>query len=273
MPPVPLRFRVLGSGSRGNSLLVECGATRILVDCGFPLREIELRLERAQVAPGSVSALLLTHEHGDHAQGALAFARRHPRVLFTTRGTFRALARKAKDVDVRFIESGRCFAVGAIDILPYVVPHDACEPVQFVFSSGGARLGLLTDVGSPTPYIEECLRQCDGLILECNHEAELLQSGAYPPSLKARIGGRFGHLSNAQAAGILSRVMHPGLQCLVAAHLSAQNNRPDLARQALGSVLGDAASLIEVADQDLGLEWRALGVGVRPESVAWEESV
>ena len=255
---VPLRFAVLGSGSRGNSLLVECGATRIVVDCGFPVRELEMRLQRVGVAPTSVSALLLTHEHSDHTQGALAFARRHPGVLFTTRGTLRALGRNAAGIEIRFIESGCRFAVGDIEVLPYSVPHDASEPVQFVFSNGVSKLGLLTDVGSGTPYIEQCLSRCDGLILECNHEPDLLQSGHYPPSLKARIGGRFGHLSNAQAALILTRVAHPGLQCLVAAHLSAQNNRPDLARQALGTALGCAASWVEVADQEAGLEWREL---------------
>lgn len=157
-----------------------------------------------------------------------------------------------------FLEAGIPFCIGDVELWPYAVPHDSCEPVQFVFSNGVRRLGLLTDTGSSTRHIEHSLRDCDGLILECNHDAGLLRDSAYPPSLKDRIGGPFGHLSNDQAAGLLARLGSVSLQSVIAAHLSEKNNRPELARAALGRALGCDPEWIEVADQDEGVEWREL---------------
>lgn len=239
--------------------MVESGSTRVLVDCGFPVKEIERRLARLGLGPALVTAVVVTHEHGDHASGAGAFARRHGCPLWTTRGTWRAMNGGWGDAArVSFLEAGVPFCIGDIELQPYAVPHDSCEPVQFVFSNGVRRLGLLTDTGSSTRHIEDSLRGCDGLILECNHDVALLRESAYPASLKDRIGGPFGHLSNDQAAGLLARLGSASLQYVVAAHLSEKNNRPEFARAALSGALGCDPDWIEIADQDDGVEWREL---------------
>ena len=255
----PLRFALLGSGSQGNGLIVAAGATRILVDCGFTVRETERRLARLGLDPAMIAAVAVTHEHGDHASGASAFARRYRCPLWTTRGTWRVVGNGGgAHVEVRFLDAGRSVGIGDIEMMPYAVPHDSCEPVQFVFSDGSRRLGLLTDAGSVTVHIKQCLDGCDALILECNHDALLLQESRYPASLKQRIGGPLGHLSNEQSAGLLSRLLGARLQHVVAAHLSEKNNRPELARSALCAALGCAPGWIDVADQETGLGWREL---------------
>lgn len=254
-----MRFASLGSGSRGNALLVESGSTRVLLDCGFGLRETLRRLQRLGVAPESLTAICLTHEHGDHVGGAFSFSRRYRIPLWLTHGTHAALASKAGEGhDLKFIDAGAAYALGDLQIFPYPVPHDAREPVQFVFSDGGHRLGVLTDAGSLTPHIVSMLDACDALILECNHDAGLLAASPYPPSLKRRIAGRFGHLENEMAASLLSRLETGKLQHIVAAHLSEQNNRPSLATQALSAVLGCAPDWIGVAFQEEGLDWRQI---------------
>jgi phosphoribosyl 1,2-cyclic phosphodiesterase len=254
-----MRFASLGSGSRGNALVVEAAGTRVLVDCGFGLRTARVRLARLGLAPEDLHGLLLTHEHEDHVCGALRLAERSDVAVWATHGTLAAAAPAAGAVRLRAIEAGTAFCVGGIEILPFSVPHDAREPVQFVFSDGGHRLGVLTDTGWITPHVETVLDGCDALILECNHDLEMLRRGDYPPALKARIAGRFGHLDNQAAAGLLCRVDRCRLQHVVAAHLSERNNRPELARSALAGALGCAPEWIGVANQDDGLAWRALG--------------
>ncbi|MHB8413968.1 MAG: MBL fold metallo-hydrolase [Acidiferrobacteraceae bacterium] len=254
-----MRFAMLGSGSRGNGLIVAAGTTCVLVDCGFTVREAERRLVRLGLDPAMITAVAVTHEHGDHVSGAPAFARRYRCPLWTTRGTWRAVRNgDSAHVEVRFLEAGGSVGIGDVEMTPYAVPHDSCEPVQFVFSDGARRLGLLTDAGTVTAHIKKCLDGCDALILECNHDALLLQESHYPESLKQRIGGPFGHLSNEQSAGLLSRLSGGRLQHLVAAHLSEKNNRPELARLALCDALGCAPGWIDVADQEAGLGWREL---------------
>lgn len=254
-----MRFASLGSGSRGNALLVESGGTRVLLDCGFGLREMLRRLQRLGVAPESLTAICLTHEHGDHVGSAFSFSRRYRIPLWLTHGTHAAVASKAGEGhDLMFIDAGAVYALGDLQILPYPVPHDAREPVQFVFSDGVHRLGVLTDAGSLTPHIVSMLDACDALILECNHDAGLLAASSYPPSLKRRIAGRFGHLENKMSASLLSRLETGKLQHIVAAHLSEQNNRPSLATQALSAVLGCAPDWIGVASQEEGLDWRQI---------------
>jgi len=250
---------MLGSGSRGNGLLVECGATRVLVDCGFPIKETERRLARLGVPPDSLAAVVLTHEHSDHASGAERFARRHRTPLWLTFGTGQALG-LATDAEnpIRYFETGAEFAIGDLGLRSYPVPHDAREPCQFVFTNGARRLGLLTDAGHVTPHMTATLRGCDALILECNHEPELLAQSDYPPSLKARIGGSHGHLANDAAAALLASLDTDRLQHVIAAHLSEKNNTPWLARAALGAALGGAAERVTVAGQDSGLPWREL---------------
>jgi phosphoribosyl 1,2-cyclic phosphodiesterase len=143
-------------------------------------------------------------------------------------------------------------------VTPYTVPHDAYEPVQYVFSDGASRLGVLTDVGSTTAHIEESLAGCAALVLEANHDLSMLMAGPYPYSLKQRVSGRFGHLDNASAGSLLRRLRHGGLKHVIAAHLSRQNNTPLLARQAFADVLGVDLSEVGIACQDQGFDWRSL---------------
>jgi phosphoribosyl 1,2-cyclic phosphodiesterase len=254
-----LRFASLGSGSEGNALIVEAGETRLMLDCGFSLAETESRLARIGLIPQQISAILVTHEHGDHIRGVAKFVRKHQVPVWLTYGTFSSQAEGFLPSElVREIDSHGPFAVGDIEVFPYPVPHDAREPAQFVFGDGSRRLGVLTDVGCTTPHIESMLSGLDGLMLEANHDAVLLQNSVYPPFLKERIGGRFGHLSNAASAKLLSALDCGALQHCVAAHLSRQNNSPDHARQAFASALGCAPDWIGVADQATGLAWRSL---------------
>ncbi|MFG5410079.1 MBL fold metallo-hydrolase [Piscinibacter sakaiensis] len=247
-----MRFCSLGSGSSGNATVVEAGdghlRQRVLVDCGFSQRELLRRLARAGLAPADLDAIFVTHEHGDHVGCAFGFARRHRLPLWTSRGTWRACLRLAAG-------SGDEAASGQ----PYTVPHDAREPLQPVFDDGASRLGVLTDAGCATPHLLERLAGCRALVLECNHDPALLAGCAYPASVKARIGGRLGHLANPAAAAILAACRHPGLSTVVAAHLSERNNTPALARSALAEVLGAAAAEIDVADPLAGLDWRTVG--------------
>lgn len=251
---------MLGSGSRGNGLLVESGRTIILVDCGFTLRETERRLARLGYQASQLSAILVTHEHGDHVSGVGPLARKYRIPVWLTVGTHAALGATAMNAlpNIRFIVGHEDFVVDDLAIHPYTVPHDAREPSQFVFSNGASRLGLLTDAGHITPHIEARLNGCDALILECNHDADMLAEGPYSASLKLRVGGPLGHLENEASAALLACLDIARLQYVVAAHLSEKNNTPWLVRSALGAVLGSAPARLEIASQEGGLAWREL---------------
>lgn len=252
-----MRFASLGSGSQGNALVVEAGGTRILVDCGFSIEEAERRLARLGLAPGDLTGIVVTHEHGDHADGCLPFATRHALRVWMTYGTARAVAGEAA-TGVTLFEADCPFTVGELEVRPFPVPHDAREPVQLVVSDGARDLGVLTDVGAPTRHIAASLSGCAGLVLECNYDPELLAAGPYPPWLKARIAGPLGHLANDAAAELLAAIDRSRLRHLIAAHLSQTNNSPELATGALARVLGCAPGEITAADQTNGFGWRGL---------------
>jgi len=251
-----MRFASLGSGSQGNALVVECGATRVLLDCGFGGRDTTLRLARLGLEPGDIAAVVVTHEHSDHIAGAYKFARRCGIPVHLTHGTASGfpgdLGERPKLVE---IDGHASFGVGDVEVHPYPVPHDAREPVQFVFSDGARRLGVLTDSGTSTPHIEATLSGCHALVLECNHDLAMLEAGNYPPQLKRRIAGRYGHLDNGQAGALLGALDQSRLTQVVAAHLSKQNNRPELARAALAAAMGCAGDWIHVATQETGFGW------------------
>jgi phosphoribosyl 1,2-cyclic phosphodiesterase len=252
-----MRFASLGSGSEGNGLVVEAAGSRVLMDCGFGLSDAVARLERIGLQADGLDGIVVTHEHSDHIGGVGRIARKYRLPVWLTAGTLR-MAQDLEGVDVQVIDSHAAFAVGGLEIQPYPVPHDAREPVQYVFSDGAKRLGVLTDAGCSTPHIEAMLAGVEALVIECNHDAEMLQRGSYPPSLKRRVGGRFGHLENGQAAALLDKLKHDRLQCVMAAHVSRKNNTPALAQRALASVLGCADDDVRVACQTAGFDWIAL---------------
>lgn len=258
-----MRFCSLGSGSGGNATLIEASqgitSTRVLVDAGFSVRELTRRLARAGCAPDQVDAVFITHEHGDHIGCALAFATAHRRPLIMSRGTWRAVGHADFDATLlRLVRDGEVLAMGDMEIRPFAVPHDANEPLQLTLTDGASQLGLVTDLGCAPEDVAVALANCDALLLECNHDEGLLRAGPYHPALKKRILGSHGHLSNAAAADLLARCLHPGLKTVAAAHLSEHNNHPDLARTALTAVLGGTASEIRVAHPKLGLDWLSL---------------
>jgi phosphoribosyl 1,2-cyclic phosphodiesterase len=258
-----MRVCSLGSGSSGNATVVEASdgttRTRLLIDCGFSLRELQARLARAGLTAEDLDAVFITHEHGDHVGCALALARRFGIALWTSRGTWRAIGGEVEGVVANFARDSQPFAVGDLSVTPYTVPHDAREPLQLTCGDGGSKLGVLTDAGSATPHLLDHLQNCDALLLECNHEPELLAASSYPPMLKARIASAHGHLSNEAAARILGACHHARLRHVVAAHLSERNNRPELARAALSMAIGCEPGLITVADPLAGAEWLSIG--------------
>lgn len=266
-----LRFRNLASGSAGNATLVEAGSghlsSHLLVDCGLNLKTLLERLALAGVEASDIDAVFVTHEHSDHIGAASQFARRFNIPLWMSQGTYDACftqgagslfeSRKKSDPAGLFCcaKDGLPIDLGELQVTPFTVPHDAREPLQLHCTDGARRLGILTDLGHATAHVLDHLKACDALLLECNHDANLLQGGRYPPFLKNRVGGQFGHLSNAQSAAIAAQLDHSGLTHVVAAHLSRQNNRPELARDALAQALGRASRDIAVADQFLGSDW------------------
>jgi phosphoribosyl 1,2-cyclic phosphodiesterase len=254
---VALRFCSLGSGSSGNATLIEArdglATTRLLVDCGFSLKQLEARLHRIGLSAAELDAVFVTHEHGDHIGCALPLARRHGVAVWMSQGTWQAIGEPDPGDWLRFARDGEPVAVGAVELRPYTVPHDAREPLQLTASDGQVTLGVLTDAGSSTSHLLQALRGVHGLMLECNHDRERLAASSYPAMLKARIAGKHGHLANDTSAQILAALLHDGLRHVVAAHLSEQNNTPELAREALGQVLGSRD--IVVANQRLGFDW------------------
>jgi phosphoribosyl 1,2-cyclic phosphodiesterase len=254
-----MRFSSLGSGSEGNALLVEVGSTQVLMDCGFGLQDTIVRLARLGIAPQQLNGIVVTHEHGDHISGVARLARKFDLPVWLTHGTLRSQTKAFVGInEIHEIDPQRAFAIGDIEIIPYSVPHDAAEPVQFVFSDGARRLGVLTDVGCSTAHIEQTLSGCHALVLECNHDSEMLMNGDYPYSLKQRVGGRFGHLNNQESAEILTRLDRSRLQHLIAAHLSRRNNTPALAVRALSAAAKCEESWIGVATQEDGFAWREI---------------
>lgn len=257
-----LRFRSLGSGSSGNATVVEShsGAlvTRLLLDCGFGLKQLDSRLAQAGLSASQIDAVFITHEHGDHIGCARQFALRERKPVWMSPGTHAALGEPGFDGWLRNAQDGVPIDLGELQITPFTVPHDAREPLQLACTDGARQLGVLTDLGHATAHVLEQLAGCHALLLECNHDADLLASSAYPDFLKQRVGGRYGHLSNQDAADIARAICHSGLKHIVAAHLSRQNNRPDLARSALSRAVEREDGDIAVADPLRGTGWITL---------------
>ncbi len=254
-----LRFCSLGSGSEGNALIVESNGRAVMLDCGFGIAETERRLARAGLGPEHLDAMIVTHEHTDHLGGVARFARKHRLPVWATEGTMRFADEEILSTEHRrIIDPHEAFSVGSIQMTPFAVPHDAAEPVQCVFSDGAVRLGVMTDTGTITAHIEDHLTSCDALVLECNHDLDMLMNGPYPDRLKKRVGGKFGHLDNRAAAALLATIDCTRLKHIIAAHLSKTNNRPSLAQQSLADVLHCDPAWIGVAGQESGFGWREI---------------
>lgn len=254
-----MKFASLGSGSEGNSLLITTPSasarTTVMLDCGFAIRETERRLQRVGINPADLAGIVVTHEHQDHVGGVFKFARRHRIPVWLSFGTWQAVRKACDGVTFHFCRDGEPIIIQDLELTPYTVPHDAREPLQYVADNGKFKLGVLTDAGRSTPHLVQALSGCDALMLECNHDREMLANSAYPPSLKQRIGGAYGHLANDTTAEILAAVDKSRLKTVIGAHLSQQNNTPELARQALCSVIGKEAVQVMIARQAEGFDW------------------
>jgi phosphoribosyl 1,2-cyclic phosphodiesterase len=236
-----MRFCVLASGSRGNACYIETRRTRILVDAGLSCREVVRRLDALGVDPQRLDALLITHEHIDHIKGAGPLARRFDLPVYlnasTMRKSLRVLGGLSRPVT---ISTGQDITIRDLRIETFTKCHDAADPMGFVISLGGLRLGLMTDLGRSTRVVVDRLKQCQALIMEFNHDEEMLEEGPYPLQLKRRIRGPDGHLSNRQAGDLLSTLCHHDLQCVVLAHLSATNNTPEKAMREATRALSES---------------------------------
>lgn len=245
-------FASIGSGSKGNGTLVALEDTCVLVDCGFSLKETEARLQRLQVNPEQLTAIVVTHEHSDHISGVGALARKYALPVYLTAGTWRS-GRLGDVPQYHIINSHETFQLGRLTIQSIAVPHDAKEPVQYIFRSGTQALGILTDLGSITSHVVEHYCHCDALLLEANHCVQMLEAGPYPQHLKQRVGGDWGHLSNHQTAVLLQAMIKP-LKHLVLAHLSEQNNAPSRVEEHLRPWWPKADNIL-FACQKRGFDW------------------
>lgn len=252
-----IRFAMLGSGSRGNGTLIQSGTTLLLMDCGFMLRDAEARLRRLDVRPWTINAIVVTHEHFDHIGGVARLARKYKIPVWLSAGT-RDGWTEGPTPRTHVFDAQAPFTVGDITVAPFAVPHDARQPCHYVFGAGAFRVGALSDAGSVTDAMCAALSGCDALMIEFNYDGDMLANGPYEPPLKRRIAGPLGHLSNAQAAGLVCALDNARLQHLVLTHLSETNNTPELALASARAVIGVAPREVVCAHQEAGLAWRML---------------
>lgn len=251
-----MQFASLGSGSKGNSTLVRAGDTLVMIDCGFSLRETTRRLQRLGVTPQQLDAILVTHEHSDHSSGVAALSRKFEIPVYLTHGTSGA-GRCDDSFEHRCFNCEDSFSIGELEIKAVAVPHDAAEPCQYRLTWRSHTLGVLTDLGSVTPHVIDNFRSCNSLLLEFNHDLDMLLAGQYPPHLKRRVGGDWGHLNNDQAAALLRQVDHSALRHLVVAHISEKNNSRVHAEAALLAVRESLDGVV-FAEQSSGFDWLSL---------------
>ena len=253
-----MKLLSLGSGSGGNATLLQSGGTTLLIDCGFSLKELESRLAKADLTASCIDALLLTHEHGDHVKGAATLSRRYNVPVWSTAGTSRGCKWHQDSQLHHFHANGNSFRIGAVEVTPFTVPHDAAEPCQYLFQANQKRLGILTDSGCITSHIIAQLQGLDALVLEFNHDIKMLQQGPYPPFLQRRVGGNHGHLNNYQSADLLRQLDHQRWKYLIGAHVSEKNNAEHLVRDAVESVDNSLSERLQILNQNVPSQWFVL---------------
>ena len=262
-----MRFRVLGSGSSGNTTVIESGATRILIDAGLGARDMAERLESAGVDPSSLAAIVLSHEHTDHSRGAASFSKKWGVRLMGSRGTYAAAGLGASAIaGYDILEPGVPHAIGAMTVTGIAIPHDAAGPLCFVTTAEGCSLGHATDFGHVSAGVVDGFRECDAVLIESNYDPGMLREGPYPWALKERILGRYGHLSNGDVASYLGRDLGLGCRTVILAHLSKTNNHPDVARMSAEAALrkrGRTEVRLEVTGEN-GTEWISLIAAAAP---------
>lgn len=254
-----LRICILASGSSGNCTFVASENTALLVDAGLSAREIGRRLEGIGATVARLHGVCVSHEHGDHTVGLRVLQERHGVPLFANSGTIDALKRDPRMEGLRWqvFTTGQGFRIGDLTVEPFSVPHDAYEPVGFVIGDGSVKVGVVTDMGIPTTLVRERLRGCRALVVESNHDEQMLLNAERPWYLKQRIMGRQGHLSNQGAAAMLAEIAGPHLHQVFLAHLSAECNDPDLARKTAHDMLlkaGHSHVKVSVAHPDRATE-------------------
>ena len=243
---------VLASGSRGNTAIVESSGASILVDAGISCRETFKRLKSLGRSPREISAILITHEHSDHVYGLATLAKKLEVPVFMTGATHQAWARALRDeagelpqiAKLELFSAGRSFQIRDITVTPFTIPHDAADPVGFTFRAEGNKIGIATDLGYMPPSVRDQLRGCDVLMIESNHDLEMLRVGPYPWSVKQRVLSRVGHLSNHATAEFLQKDYDGGATWIILGHLSESNNAPELARLAAEQALGNHPTLL-----------------------------
>ena len=253
-----MEFCSLGSGSSGNSFIVKNNQTILMVDCGFGLKETIDRLERYQIKPNQISAILLTHEHEDHIKGAFSLANKFQIPIYLSYGTYQMCQKKINDryqINFELIRNFDSFMIENVLVSPIPVPHDAREPCQFRFDCQDKSIAIITDLGKITKHVVEKLSKVNLLVLEFNHDEKMLNSSDYPDSLKKRINGHYGHLENKESLKLLESINHLDLQWVIAAHLSEKNNHIALVKKMIFEIVDKKNSNVGIIDQELGLEW------------------
>lgn len=249
-----MQLSSLGSGSKGNATVLNMGGLTLMIDCGFGLKDTVSRLESIDRMPDEVDAILVTHEHTDHISGVEALAARFGIPVYMTKGTSNSWKSRGRVVP-NVISAEQKFTIGKVEVLPVAVPHDAREPVQFVFCHAKSKVGVLTDLGSLTPHVVDAYTDCHALLVEANHDLEMLSNGPYPASLKRRVAGPWGHLNNQQTAELVNLVnVNKRLKHLIVGHISQQNNLSELAADALDASIQSLDQVL-YASQDKPMNW------------------
>lgn len=259
-----MEFASLGSGSSGNGTMIKAGESTVLIDCGFSAKEAEIRLARLHTDPQELDAILVTHEHTDHIRGVSVLARRNNIPVYASPGTFEVLAGRddplIKSQELVYeIQSGASFNVKDLTVQAIDVPHDVNEPIQYVCRVNGIGVGVLTDCGSYTDQMVEHFSNLNGLLLETNHDVNMLENGPYPWNLKNRIKSAVGHLNNQQSRDFAQAIFHANLQHLVLGHISQKNNEKALIKDVFDDY--PSGTSVSFASPSVGTGWYRVTAG------------